>query len=189
MTSLRAARREDFGAVRAGGLLLRAPEASDAVAVLAVHGDPDANRFNPAGPMREGSQAAETLERWRAEWAREGFGYWAVSADDDDAVIAFGGIARRTWRRRPVLNLYFRVAPPAWGRGVASAVAGRAVQLASRHLADLPIVARTRPGNVAAIRVALHAGLQRRPDLDDEHLVLARGWAPPSPPGEGEGEG
>jgi len=42
---------------------------------------------------------------------------------------------------------------------------------------DWPVLARTRPANYAAIRVAQAAGLERRSDLDsDGFVVLAHGW-------------
>jgi hypothetical protein len=44
-----------------------------------------------------------------------------------------------------------------------------------------PVVARTRPGNAAAVKVAEAAGLTRRPGLDyDGFAVLAVGWPQPA---------
>jgi ribosomal-protein-alanine N-acetyltransferase len=166
-----------FARVRTAELRLRAPEPGDAPAILAIHADPETNRFNPNGPMRDAAEAHERLAQWQGEWARDGFGYWTVCDAVGRSVIGFGGIARRVWRDRDVLNMYYRLAPAAWGRGLASAIAREAVRMASEHLPGVPVVVRTRPGNEPAVRTALRAGLQRRADLDDDFLVFVRGWA------------
>jgi hypothetical protein len=41
-----------------------------------------------------------------------------------------------------------------------------------------PVVVRTREKNVAARHVAERAGLQRRSDLDTEHVVFVSDWMP-----------
>lgn len=172
--------RRAFARVRAGGLLLRAPEPADVPAILAIHADPATNEHNPNGPMRDLRQATARLREWQEEWARDGFGYWTACDGEregaEGAVIGFGGVARRSWRDRDVLNVYYRLSPAAWGRGVATTIAREAVRLAGEHVPGLPIVVRTRAGNEAAIRTAVRAGFERRPDLDDDFLVLVRGW-------------
>ncbi|MGI8563964.1 MAG: GNAT family N-acetyltransferase [Candidatus Dormibacter sp.] len=109
-------------------------------------------------------------------WDRYGFGHWAVSAELEPAVIGFGGIGRMTWREREILNVYYRFSPSVWGNGYACEVLRAAIKLWQRWLPDLPLVVRTRPANVAARRVAEKSGLERRTDLDCEHVIYALGW-------------
>ncbi len=166
-----------FAGVRTGRLVLSRPRADDGAAMFRIHGDPETNRYNPAGPAPDLAASEETLRVWLRQWEEDGFSYWAVRLLDAPEIIGFGGVRRMTWRDREILNLYYRFAPTAWGHGYATEVAREAVSLARAHLPTLPIVARVRAENIASIRTAERAGLARRPDLDTaDHLVYALGW-------------
>jgi RimJ/RimL family protein N-acetyltransferase len=167
-----------FSRVTTERLTLRRLRSADGPAMFAVHGDPATNLYNPAGPDPDLAASEERLQSMLQHWEAYGFGYWAVTLPHTEAVIGFGGIEHRVWRERDVLNLYYRFTPSAWGQGYATEVAQTAVALAQQYLPQLPIVARTRAGNIASIRTAERAGLLRRPDLDTEHLVYALGWPP-----------
>jgi RimJ/RimL family protein N-acetyltransferase len=80
------------------------------------------------------------------------------------------------FRKRPVLNTYYRFAPSAWGHGYATEMAGAALGLAQRLLPDMPVIVRTRPANVAARAVAEKLGLMRAPELDDHMLTYVSHW-------------
>ncbi len=159
-------------------LILRRPWADDGHAMFAVHGDPATNQYNPAGPDPDLATSEEILRQWQRHWEDNGFGYWTVMLAHTAKVIGFGGIMHVTWRDRDTLNLYYRLTPNAWGQGYATELARAAIALARTYLPLLPVVARTRPANTASMRTAEKAGLQRRPDLDTEHIVFALGWIP-----------
>jgi RimJ/RimL family protein N-acetyltransferase len=146
-------------------LTLRRPRPDDVDAVFRIHGDPRTNLHNPDGPQRDRREAEAMLAFFLAHWEEHGFGYWAVE-DGGARVIGFGGLMRRPRGDGEVLNLYYRFEPEAWGRGYATEVALAAVELARSRHAAIPVVAKTRPANEAAKRVALRAGLVRRPELD-----------------------
>lgn len=165
-----------FGEVRTERLMLRGLRLDDGPALFAVDGDPATHQHDPAGPARDLAESEERLGEWLREWERHGFGYWAVTLPDAPDVIGFGGVRLIRWRERDALNLYYRFTPGAWGHGYATETARMAVALARAHLPQWPVIARTRPTNSAAMRVAEQAGLTRRPDLDTEHVVLALGW-------------
>lgn len=169
-----------FSAVRTERLSLRRPDENDGRAMFRVHGDPKTNRYNPAGPDPDLAASEAALRYWLQQWQDDGFGYWAVAVPPDHEVAGFGGVRRIEWRGREVLNLYYRLAPAAWGRGYATELALTAVSLVRVNLPHLPVVARTRSANLPSIRTAERAGLSRRPDLDtDEHIVFALGWSLP----------
>lgn len=108
----------------AGRLVLRPPRAADADAHFTIHGDPATNRFNPAGPITDPAESRAILDAWSAHWDGHGFGYWAVALRAaPDAVIGFGGIAFRPVGGEVQLNLYFRLSPTVWGRGLATELA------------------------------------------------------------------
>lgn len=168
-----------FGEVHTDRLALRRPREEDGPAMFRVHGDPETNRYNPAGPHRDLAQSEEILRTWLRQWADDGFGYWAVALPHSLEVVGFSGIRRQFLYDREVLNLYYRFMPSAWGLGYATEVAQAAVHLARAHLPMLPVIARTRPGNIPSIRTAERAGLSRRSDLDtNEHIIFALGWPP-----------
>lgn len=65
-----------------------------------------------------------------------------------------------------VLNPFYRFAASAWGQGFASEAVTAVTDWVSRHVTDLPLIARVRPANAASQRVAVRAGLMRAEHLD-----------------------
>lgn len=161
-----------------GRLLVRRPIRDDLDDVFRIHGDPRTNVHDLAGPGRDLESCRKLLDKWLAHWDTYGFGYWVVEIADtrrsdhrDGAVVGVSGVRHGVWLGRPFLNLYYRFVPEAWGCGYASEVARYAVQWATSTHPDLPVLARTRPGNIASRRVAEAVGLVLQPDLeaDDGH--------------------
>jgi ribosomal-protein-alanine N-acetyltransferase len=162
-------------------LLLRAVSAGDVDAVFAIHGNAETYRFHPDGVARSREESAAQLAGWQREWREVGFGFWAVSVATDPRVVGFGGLTRRTFRERPVLNTYYRFDPSAWGHGYATEMAAAAAALARRLLPELPMIIRTRPANLAAQAVAGKIGLVRAVDLDEHLLSYVSHWNGPRP--------
>ena len=144
------------------------PTAADLSEVFRVHSDPRTNVHNPAGPDDEAASRTRLAE-WMEHWQRHGFGY-EVIGDATGAVLGCAGVRHGSWLEVPVLNLYYRLAREAWGRGIATAAGRRARDTAARVAPDVPVLARTKPENVPAQRTAVTIGLRRRPELeaDDE---------------------
>ena len=165
----------DAAADRAvGGLRLRALTAAALPAVLALETDPATSQHRPGGPPSQAEVAAQ-LDGWVRTWREHGTGYWL--AELDGRPVGLAGLRPLTLQGRACWNLYYRFSPAVWGRGLATTAAREAVALARSRTPALPVVARTRPANDAAVRVAERAGLLRRPDLDAEgFLVLACDW-------------
>lgn len=88
-------------------------------------------------------------------------------------------MTRRTFRKRSVLNTYYRLDPSAWGHGYATEMAAAAAALARKLLPELPMIVRTRPGNRAAQAVAGKVGLVRAVELDDHLLTFVSHWNGP----------
>ncbi len=140
-------------------VLLRQPTKDDLAAAFEIHGDPDTNLFNPAGPHRDPSVSEAQLTAWIEHWAEHGFGYWAV--EESGVVIGFSGIQHKDVEGERVLNLYYRYRPSVWGRGLAREVVREALVFAAEQLPDLPVVAIIRPVNVPSLRVAERSGFVR----------------------------
>ncbi|HEY7093601.1 MAG TPA: GNAT family N-acetyltransferase [Ktedonobacterales bacterium] len=170
-----------FDIVRTERLVLRRPNAGDALAFFQIDGNPATNRFNPAGPAPDLAASAARLDEWLRQWQEDGFGYWALAVPPDSVVMGFGGVRRIIWRDQTVLNLYYKLQPAIWRHGYGAELARTTVSLAQTHLPHLPIIARTRPDNLASQRTAERAGLLRRPDLDTaEHVIFALEWQAPT---------
>ncbi|MEU9040422.1 MULTISPECIES: GNAT family N-acetyltransferase [unclassified Kitasatospora] len=149
-------------------LSLRRPSEADTDAILAVHSDPAACLHNPSDALATRAEAEELYGRWDALWEHRGFGYWTVRELDSPTVLGFCGVKPMELAGLPVLNLFYRFAPAAWGRGLASEAATAVVAWSGAAVPDLPLIARIRPANLASQRVALRAGLRRAEHLDGE---------------------
>jgi [ribosomal protein S5]-alanine N-acetyltransferase len=153
--------------LRTERLSLTGPTRADVAAVYAITSDPRAVEHNPSDRLA-GEAAAEALvARWMAHWEQFGFGYWCVRPADRSEVIGVCGLKVVTFRDTEWLNLLYRFAPTAWGRGYATEAATAVVAWADEHQPRRQLLARIRPGNVASQQVALRAGLRRAPALDE----------------------
>jgi RimJ/RimL family protein N-acetyltransferase len=165
---------QDFERTTTERLLLRRIQESDLEAVFTLHGDPETNRFHPAKTLRSMDAARELLALWLGDWAQHGMGYWAVERyDAPGTVVGFGGLRRKELEGQTVLNLAYRFSPQSWGSGYATEMARRALELARKHVPDLPVVAIIHLENVASLRVAERLGMRRDGTIDYEGAPTA----------------
>lgn len=159
-----------------GSIWFRALASGDAALVHELHSDPMTNAHNPFGASPDLNASAEMLETWLQHQMDHGFGY--ELAFEGTQLSGICGARRDLWRDMPVINLYWRLLPDYWGKGLAGNLGQHALDIAHSvtHPADELIVARMLPGNVASVRVAEKLGLTRRSDLDGEaygaHWIL-----------------
>ena len=147
-------------------LTIRRPVPADVEAIFRITGDPRAYAHNPADAITTPEEATELYARWDDHWERFGFGYWVVRFHDSEPVLGFCGLKFMMFRDERVLNLFYRLDPTAWGRGIASEAARAAAGWAAAHRPKDRIIARVRPDNVASGKVAVRAGLHRDERLD-----------------------
>ncbi|GAC1353983.1 MAG: GNAT family N-acetyltransferase [Ktedonobacteraceae bacterium] len=164
--------------VQTARLLLRRLQLTDGPAMFQVHGDPATYHYSPAALHPDLATSEEMLRSCLHHWETYGFGYWAVTPAQQETIVGFGGLEYRHWRDRDALNLYYRFTPSAWGQGYATELAQRAVSMAREHLPKFPVIARTRPANLASQQVAQKVGLLRLPEQESEgeYVVFALGW-------------
>jgi RimJ/RimL family protein N-acetyltransferase len=149
-------------------LIYRPPALSDLPRLFAIFGDPQTNLFNPAGPLGSLADAQRLLDHWLAQWAREGYGWWAIACGEaPEHLIGFGGIAPLNYLTERRINLGYRFAVEAWGQGYATEVARDALVLAFEALGLPQVFGLVRPDHAASIRVLEKVGLQRVGLLDD----------------------
>jgi [ribosomal protein S5]-alanine N-acetyltransferase len=149
-------------------LSLRRPSIRDLDAIFAITSDPRATFHNPSDAITTGAEAIDLFERWEEQWDRYGFGYWTVRMHDRPQILGFCGVKVMQFQGSTMLNLFYRLDPAVWSRGIASEAATAVVAWAGASVPGCTIIARVRPGNLASQRVALKAGLRRAPDQDVE---------------------
>lgn len=153
--------------IRTERLLLRKLERSDIDSAALIHGDPATNLHNPGG-ARSREATVAVLDDWVSFWERQHFGYWTVCAGDDDSqVLGFGGIMRKQIGDFTGLNMYFRFATHAWGKGYASEMAQAALQVAFETLDEAAVYGLVRPANSPSRRTLERMGMQLCSTVDD----------------------
>ena len=101
----------------------------------------------PTRPRRAGF--TDCLDRWESA----GFDYGVVEETSTRTGIGVGGLRRqRDDRGEQVLNLYYRLAAPVHGRGLATEAARAWTAHALEWLPDLPVVVTSRVANLAAVQ-------------------------------------
>lgn len=140
-------------------LTLRPPQSSDEDAVFAIHADPRTYRHRPELAMATRTEASELLRAWQRNWTEDGIGYFTVMREPADT-IGFTGLRRSEEQGETVLNLYYRFAPEAQGRGYAAEAASAALSWARRKHPELPVAAIIDPSNAPSARLAERLGLR-----------------------------
>ncbi|MBK5410710.1 GNAT family N-acetyltransferase [Pseudomonas sp. TH34] len=149
-------------------LIFRAPTVDDAASVFAIYGDPETNRYNPAGPLTDLGQAEAALARWLKHWAEHGFGQWAIATREaPECVIGFGGITLYKYNDVERINLGYRFAVSAWGQGYATELARAALQFGFVELDQPQVYGVVRPAHTASIKVLEKIGMRPIDELDD----------------------
>lgn len=152
----------------ASQLIYRMPQTHDAQRLLSIYGDPQTNRFNPAGPMADLVQAHALLDRWIEHWTRHGFGVWAIASSiAPEHILGFGGISHHDYLADKRINLGYRFAVEAWGKGYATRLGRDGLRQAFDVLGIPEVFGLVRPDHVASIRVLEKIGMQPFGQLDD----------------------
>jgi RimJ/RimL family protein N-acetyltransferase len=136
--------------------------------LFAIYSDPQTQVFNPSGPLRTEDQARALLQQWLDHWQAHGYGWWAIATrENPEHVIGFGGIAWHDYLGQPKVNLGYRFAVEAWGKGLATETASAALDHAFQTLRLPEVFAFVRPTHIASIRVLEKVGMTRHGELDD----------------------
>ena len=151
--------------LRTDRLILRPWRDADLDPFAALCADPVVMEHFPA-PLDRAATAA-MIERIRAAWARDGFGVWAVE-ELGGSFIGFTGLIRHAVLPDEV-EVGWRLARAAWGRGLATEAARAAVDHAFGALGLPALISMTVPANVRSQRVMTKLGFTRNPEDDFDH--------------------
>ena len=145
-------------------LLLRPWRTADRAPFAAMNADPEVMRYIRDGRTMTRAQSDELVDAIEAHWAAHGFGLWcAAPRDDPGACIGFVGLAVPSFLPAvlPAVEVGWRLARSAWGRGLATEGARAALAHAFEGLELRSVISLIDPDNARSVRVAEKLGMRR----------------------------
>jgi RimJ/RimL family protein N-acetyltransferase len=173
--------------LRTRRLLLRGWRDEDEAAMAAINSDPEVMRM--LNRRVDAQAVAAFLPRAHAHWREHGFGWFAVEGREGEVrgeLIGFVGVAYPTFlpelAARPELG--WRLAPRAWGRGLATEAARAAAEDAFSRIGLSELISIIHPRNARSQRVASKLGMTIERLIENplhgEHVNV---WTLAPPPG------
>lgn len=154
-------------------LTLRGWRDEDRAPFAALNADPRVMEHFPAPLTPEQSDAL--VDRFVAHWSR-GYGPWALEVRDAGSFIGFVGFLEPTFSApfTPAVEIGWRLARDAWGRGYATEAARACLAFARENLSPPrgEIVSFTTEGNLRSRRVMERLGFTHRDEDDFDHPLL-----------------
>lgn len=156
-------------------LILREWRDADRTPFAELNADPRVAE-HLSGPLERAASDA-FVDRIVARWASDGHGLWAIERREDGRFVGFAGLAAPTFEAAftPCVEVGWRLAPEAWGRGYASEAARAALRFGFEELDLAEIVSFTVPANLRSRAVMERIGMTRDPADDFEHPNLPEG--------------
>lgn len=149
-------------------LVLRAFTDADREPFAALNADPEVVRHLQGPLSRERSEAF--VDRIAACWRERGYGLWAVGLRSSDQFLGYTGLWPADFLPSgPGVEVGWRLARTAWGRGYAPEAAREALRFGFEEVGLPEIVSFTAAGNTASLRVMDKIGLRRDPSRDFDH--------------------
>jgi RimJ/RimL family protein N-acetyltransferase len=147
-------------------LHLRRWRSTDREPFAELNADPEVVRYITDGRPMTLTESDDVLRAIEAHWAQHGFGLWcAAPRADPDACLGFVGLAVPSFLPSvmPAVEVGWRLARPAWGRGLATEAARAAVRHAFEGLELESVISLIDPDNERSVRVAEKLGMRRGP--------------------------
>jgi len=139
-----------------------------------LNADPEVMKYFPEA--LDHAQSDALARRIRDHMQSEGFGLWALEVEGRFA--GFVGLNRTSFETPmgPHVEIGWRLARWAWGRGLATEAASAVLDLGF-HSHGLPeIFSFTTATNSRSEAVMLRIGMVRRPDFDFDHPRTSEWW-------------
>lgn len=161
---------------RSERIVLRTLTVDDADDLLTVLGDPEVMRFGTTGTATRADCVAFIETNAEVEH-RTGVGAWAVCTPDDATLLGYCRLRREAdWIGADEIEIGYRLATRAWGKGYATEAARLARDLAFDELDAPTLIALIDPANEPSARVAERIGMRPTreimlPEYDHPDLV------------------
>jgi ribosomal-protein-alanine N-acetyltransferase len=137
-------------------LVLRPVTGDDHPVLLAHWTEPDVRRFLFDGAPLSSAEVAETIEESIGDFAAHGYGIWLIELGSGPGLIGTAGL-------RPLeesgLEIFYSLAPGAWGHGYATEAARAVVEYALGPLGLPEVLAEVDEGNAASVAVVKRLGM------------------------------
>jgi RimJ/RimL family protein N-acetyltransferase len=161
--------------LRTDRLSLRRWRLADRAPFAALNADPEVMRWFPATLSRRESD--ELADRIEAGFERDGWGLWALEERASGRFVGFTGLARPGFEAHfaPAVEIGWRLARDAWGRGYATEAAGAATTFAFEVAGLDTLVSFTAEGNARSRAVMRRLGMRHDPAEDFDHPGLPPG--------------
>ncbi|HVO08466.1 MAG TPA: GNAT family N-acetyltransferase [Burkholderiaceae bacterium] len=155
-------------------LRLRMWQEADREPFAAMNADVEVMEFFPALLSRASSDAS--IDAWQSQFAGQGWSNWAVEIRGTRQFVGFVGLTvpRRVLPFSPCIEVGWRLARPAWGRGFATEAAREALKFGFEVLGLPEIVSFTALQNQRSRAVMERIGL-RNTNRDFEHPGVVEG--------------
>ena len=144
-------------------LVLRPVTADDHAALLAHWTQPDVRRFLFDGAAPSAAEVAETIEESIGDFATRGFGVWLIELDTAGRLDSTAAGLVGTAGLRPLggsgLEIFYSLAPGAWGHGYATEAARAVVEYGLGPLGLPEVLAEVDEGNAASVAVVKRLGM------------------------------
>ena len=154
-------------------LILRPGRDADVVPLYAIGQDAEVMRY--PGPPPSLADATAVPERMAAHGADIGYCFWAVERKSGAAFIGFRGLLPAKPLIDGEVEIGWRLACEAWGRGYAREAAQASMDWAWRNLDAPGIVAITVPANARSWGLMERLGMGRVQHRDFDHPDLPDG--------------
>jgi RimJ/RimL family protein N-acetyltransferase len=145
-------------------LELRRWRPADRGPFAALNADPEVVRYIGDGRPMTRADSDALLDAIDAHWAQHGFGLWcAAPREDPAACLGFVGLAVPSFLPSvmPAVEVGWRLARPAWGRGLATEGARATLDHAFGELELASVISVIDPDNERSVRVAAKLGMRR----------------------------
>ncbi len=141
-------------------LVLRAWRPEDREPFAALNADPGVTRWIGDGEPLPRADSDLLADRIEQHWAAKGFGLWAVQ-ERDGPFVGFAGLAVPWFLPAvlPAVELGWRLARPAWGKGYATEAGRAAMDHGFAELGLRELLSTILPGNTRSVRVAEKLGM------------------------------
>lgn len=143
-------------------LLLRPLYVSDADDFVALHADPQVNRFVGSYSRQQARERLTAIER---QWAERSHGLCAIELKSNGEFIGRSGL--QYWEQFDEVELGWTLRAEHWGHGYATEAAQACLDWGFATLDDDYFTALMRPGNEASVKVAERLGFAPR---REDHL-------------------
>jgi RimJ/RimL family protein N-acetyltransferase len=137
-------------------LVLRPVTADDHAALLAHWTQPDVWRFLFDGEAPSAAEVAETIEESVRDFAAGGYGIWLIELGSRAGLVGTAGL-------RPLeesgIEIFYSLAPGAWGHGYATEAARSVLEYGLGPLGLPEVLAEIDEGNTASVAVVKRLGM------------------------------